>query len=96
VSVLAEVLDPNGRRVELTAERWMHIIDRAHHPELTDLQAEVMRAVYEPTEARPGREPDEVWFYLRGVGPSRWLKVVVVFGADRGYIITAFPRRRLP
>lgn len=96
MSVLAEVTTSDGRRVELTAERWAHIVDSEAHPELVDLQAEVLRAVAEPTETRPGREPDETWFYLRDVGPSRWLKVVVVFTADRAYIVTAFPRRRLP
>jgi hypothetical protein len=96
VSVLAEVLTPDGRRVELTAERWAHIIASDGHPELADLQAEVLRGVAEPTEVRPGRESDEVWFYLYGAGPSRWLKVVVVFRSDRAYIVTAFPRRALP
>ena len=96
MSVLAEILDPDGRRVELTVERWAHIIEGDRHPELVGLQAEVLRAVAEPTEIRSGREPDELWFYLQGVGPSQWLKVVVVFGLDRAYIVTAFPRRRLP
>jgi hypothetical protein len=96
LSLLAEILTPDGRRVELTAERWEHIVASDRHPELADLQGEVLRAVAQPTEIRPGREPDEMWFYLHGVGPSQWLKVVVVFSADRGYVVTAFPRRRLP
>jgi hypothetical protein len=96
VSVFAEVFDPDGRRVELTAERWAHIAGPGSHPELAGLLAEVLRAVSEPTQVRAGREPDEMWFYLQDVGPSRWLKVVVVFEPDRAYIVTAFPRRRLP
>jgi hypothetical protein len=44
-----------------------------------------------------GREADEEWLYLEGAGPSRWLKVVVVFdSANRGRIITSFARRRKP
>ena len=44
-----------------------------------------------------GRTEGEEWFYAKAVGPSRWLKVVVVFDApDPGRIITAFPRRRKP
>jgi hypothetical protein len=44
-----------------------------------------------------GREPDEEWLYLEGAGPSRWLKVVVVFDSEnRGRIITSFARRRKP
>jgi len=35
VSVLAWTLDPDGRRVELTAERWAHILEETDgHPEL--------------------------------------------------------------
>lgn len=74
---------------------------RAAHP-VFDLRSgvaheEVLRAVRAPTEALPGREPDEEWFYLRDAGPSRWLKVVVLFeGPTTGRIITAFPRRRKP
>jgi hypothetical protein len=38
-----------------------------------------VRAVESPSEVLEGRTPDEEWFYLAGAGPSRWLKVVVVF-----------------
>lgn len=79
----------------LASERWKHIIDG--HPELDGHEDEIVRAIETPSEMAPGRAPDEEWFYLRGAGPSRWLKVVVVFdSAGRGRIITAFPRRRKP
>lgn len=87
--------DPTGRAVSLDDERWAHIIDG--HPELRDIQTEILRAVESPSEVIAGRAPDEEWFYLAGAGPSRWLKVVVVFDRqDRGRIITAFGRRRKP
>jgi hypothetical protein len=87
--------DPRGRSVSLDAERWEHIIDG--HPELRDLQADIARAVESPGEIVAGRAQNEEWFYLAGAGPSRWLKVVVVFDpAGRGRIITAFGRRRKP
>lgn len=87
--------DPRGRKVLLGAERWEHII--SGHPELGDNQADIVRAVESPSEVIAGRAPNEDWFYLAGAGPSRWLKVIVVF--DRhgsGRIITAFGRRRKP
>jgi hypothetical protein len=35
MTVLAQVVDPDGRRVELTVERWNHIVDEHDgHPEL--------------------------------------------------------------
>lgn len=95
MTVLATVTDPDGRAVELTAERWEHIIAADNHPELADLQPEVLRAVEAPDERRVLDE-SEWWFFLREVGPSKWLQVVVIFSEERGFIVTAFPRRKQP
>jgi hypothetical protein len=95
MDVVAEASDPDGIVVELTRARWEHIVDG--HPELGSLQNEVMRAIAEPTRrvtALPW--PGEAWFYLSSVGPSRWLKVVVLYESGRGRVITAFPRRAFP
>ncbi len=55
MTVLAAVVDPDGRRVELTVERWDHIVnDHDGHPELDAFRADVMRAVSDPHEQRPG------------------------------------------
>jgi hypothetical protein len=90
-----KVRDRRGREVLLSAERWGHIISA--HPEIEIYEEEVCRAVESPTAALAGREPDEEWLYLEGAGPSRWLKVVVVFDSEgSGRIITAFARRRKP
>ena len=59
-------------------------------------QDEVMRAVAEPDDVLDGYEANELWYYLAEVGPSRWLRVVVAFEGDRGFIVTAFPRRKKP
>lgn len=69
MTTLAEVLDPDGRRVELSDERWQHIIDG--HPELTRLQADVLRGVHGPSRRLDGRDPAEEWFYLAEADPSR-------------------------
>lgn len=87
--------DPRGRSVLLEAERWEHII--SGHPDLRDNQPDIVRAVESPSEVLAGRTPDEEWFYLAEAGPTRWLKVVVVFDrTGSGRIITAFGRRRKP
>jgi hypothetical protein len=97
MTVLAQVVDPDGRRVELTVERWEHIVDdRDGHPELRAYIAGVMLAVSEPHEQRAGRRNNEQWYFLRNVGPSRWLQVVVAYEEERGWIVTAFGRRRDP
>jgi len=92
--VLATVTDPNGRAVTLSAERWSHILDA--HPELGAFQTAVLQAVERPTKNLHGPDPGEEWCYLQGVGPSRWLKVVVIYGTGTGFIATAFARRRVP
>lgn len=90
-----EIRDHRGREVLLSLERWRHII--SGHPEIEAFENEIRRAVEAPTAILPGREVNEEWLYLEGAGPSRWLKVVVVFDrAERGRIITAFARRRKP
>jgi hypothetical protein len=54
VTVLAEVVDPDGRRVDLTIERWDHIVDdHDGHPELGAHIADVMLTVSEPHERAP-------------------------------------------
>ena len=90
-----KIRDRQGRDVLLGPERWQHIV--SGHPEIEIYAKEIYCAVESPTAVLPGREPDEEWLYLEGVGPSRWLKVVVVFDGDgSGRIITAFARRRKP
>lgn len=90
-----KIRDHLGRDVLLSPERWQHIIGA--HPEMEVYEGEIRRAVESPTSVVAGREDDEEWLYLEGAGPSRWLKVVVVFDSeDRGRIITSFARRRKP
>jgi hypothetical protein len=92
---IQRIQDREGREVLLSPERWRHVV--SGHPEIEIYEQEVRRAVESPTAVLPGREAAEEWLYLEGVGPSRWLKVVVVFdNEDRGRIITAFARRRKP
>ncbi len=93
--ILASVIDPQGRAVELTRERWAHIVDGP--PELARHQADVLSTVTSPSRQAKGHREGEEWFYHDGAGPSRWLKVVVLYGQGAaGFIVTAFPRRRLP
>jgi hypothetical protein len=87
--------DRQGREVLLSPGRWQHITSA--HPEIEAYEEEVRRAVESPTAVLAGRESDEEWLYLEGAGPSRWLKVVVVFDSENlGRIITSFARRRKP
>ena len=89
-----ETTDPDGRRVVLSFSRWRHILDK--HGELNGQRETVLEAVAHPEERLPGRTEYEEWFYGRMTRPSRWMRVVVHYGSDRGLIVTAFPRRLIP
>jgi hypothetical protein len=94
VTVRAIIDDIQGRPVQLTEERWSHIVER--HPEILTLEETVVQAVQVPDAHLSGRLPNEEWFYLRTEWPSNWLKVVVLYAEDRGQIVTAFARRSVP
>lgn len=92
---MQNVVDPHGRTVHLTDERWAHIIRR--HPYMDAFQAGVLEAITSPTEIVRGPRPDQDWYYRQGAGPSHWLKVVVAYDEhNTGSIRTAFPRRSKP
>jgi len=92
--VLATVIDPDGRAVELTVRRWEHVV--TGHPELATLQDQVIQTVAMPSRRQLGPTGEE-WFYGENQGPSRWLKVVVRYDSiHRGRIVTAFARRSMP
>jgi hypothetical protein len=94
VTPRAAVQDPLGRTVLLTHERWTHIATR--HPEISELEADVLEAVRAPDTTMPGRQPNEAWNYRQTAAPSTWLKVVVAYVEGRGHIVTAFARRTMP
>jgi hypothetical protein len=89
-----ETIDPDGRRVLLTAARWQHIVER--RPLFDSALHEILAAVTYPCARRPGHRSNEEWFYGAGFGPTRWVRVVVHYEASLGSITTAFPRRDLP
>ncbi len=89
-----ETADPDGRRVVLTFAQWRHVVER--HPELASNREQILATVADPADRRNGHEANEEWFYGRGVGPSRWIRVVVHYAQGEGSITTAFPRRTLP
>jgi hypothetical protein len=92
--VLASVRDPDGRVVELTLERWAHIV--VNHPELKAHRAELMTAVERPYMRLSGQRGNESWYVVKTQAPSQWLRVVVAYEDERGWIVTAFARRKMP
>ncbi len=94
MTVRAAVDDLNGRTVELTEERWSHIVER--HPEIQTLDKVMLQAVQAPDQHMLGRLANEEWYYVETDTPSNWLKVVVAYAEGRGHIVTAYARRSMP
>ena len=91
--ILARVLDPDDRVVVMTAERWDHIMQK--HPYLGLSVFEVMEIVEFPDHRTPDPLRDRERYYGRGVGPSRWVRVVVAFDrVEVGKVLTAFPQHK--
>jgi len=94
--IIGEATDPDGARVILLVRVWDDKVLR-DHVELDGYLPDVLRAVSEPDHI----EPDPTYaqrkrFHLRGVGPSRWLLVVVSYEQEPARIISAFGNRKDP
>jgi hypothetical protein len=91
-----ETNDPDGARVVLKDEVWREKIVR-DHPEIADHRGKVLRAVSAPDHV----VPDSIFkqrtrYYAHGVGPSRWLLVVVSYEQTPARIVSAFANRKDP
>jgi hypothetical protein len=91
----ATVPDSDGCEVVLLARIWEEKIAR-DHPELVDHLDAVMETVAKPDHVEPDAIPARTRFYRRGVGPSRWLMVVVSYEQQPARIITALANRKDP
>lgn len=94
MTVLGSVTDPVGRLVELTAERWAHIV--ARHPELEDHLAAVLDVVRMPDHRGPDPMEGRERYWRQGAVAAAWLRVVVDFSTEPASIVTAFPNRKQP
>jgi hypothetical protein len=92
----SETIDPDGARVILKDEVWREKIAR-DHPEIAGHRADVLHAVSAPDHVAD----DPIFeqrkrYYARGVGPSRWLLVVVSYEQTPARIVSAFANRKDP
>ena len=92
----AETTDPEGRRVVLADAVWRDKIVR-DHPEIDTHMSDVLQAVIKPDHVAG----DPIFaartrYYARGVGPSRWLLVVVSYEQVPARIVSAFANRKDP
>jgi hypothetical protein len=81
----------NGLPIRLPDERWQHII--ARHNILTDKQQIVLETIEYPNRILEGN--DGALMAIRELDPGRWLVVVDREDNEDGFVITAFPTRRI-
>ena len=85
------IADCFGQMVRLTNERLAHILE---HPEMRELAAEVERTLREPQLVRRSRSDAAVRlfyeFYARTIVGGKWLCVVVKYGENDAFVVTAY------
>ena len=91
-SILGSVRTPDGDTVVLTVAVWDHIL--ARHPEMDMHRGEIFETISSPHLVTEDPEAGRKRFYRSGVGPSRWLRVIVDFNQRPARIISAFGIRK--
>jgi hypothetical protein len=80
----------------LTLALWRDKIVRGH-PEIVARLSDVLRAVSKPDHVAPDPSHEaRTRYYAGGVGPSRWLLVVVSYEQVPARIVSAFANRKDP
>lgn len=81
----------NGISIRLPDERWDHIVQR--HEVLVDKKQFVLYTISSPSKILAGNEG--TLMAIRELEPDRWLVVVYREDQEDGFVITAFPTRRI-
>lgn len=85
------VRDCFGRSVRLTNERIAHVLQ---HQEMAGMAQEIERVLQAPTEVRMSRSDQAVRlfyeFYARTMVGGKWLCVVVKYGPEDAFVVTAY------
>jgi len=82
----SDAVDPDRRRVVLDDAGWRYIVDE--HPELAARREAILATVVAPNHRAPDPRPGRERYWGRGLGPSRWLMVVVDFVVVPARIVT--------
>lgn len=91
-----EAVDPAGTPVVLDETVWREKIVR-DHPEVAPHRDDALKAISSPDHVAPDPSFEtRKRYYARGVGPSRWLLVVVSYEQEPARIISVFALRKDP
>lgn len=81
-------VDPDGRRVVFDVGSYLHLAQGRRNWLLDHVQtilATVERPDYREDDPRPGRER---FYRQNALDPGRWLRVVVDFNDESGWVVT--------
>lgn len=81
----------NGIKIRLPDERWEHIMQR--HDVLATQKTAILETISQPERILRGSEG--AMMAVRAMEPGRWLVVIYREEQDDGFVITAFPTRRI-
>jgi hypothetical protein len=88
-AIVSKTLDNLGRVVVLDQDRWKHI--KEENPILTRRLRAIVAAVRQPSFHCAGRDEREEWYFTDEALGRGWVRVVVHYEGDEGWIVTAFP-----
>ncbi|MBV9339053.1 MAG: hypothetical protein JO243_24455 [Solirubrobacterales bacterium] len=77
-----------------TLRGWQHVIEE--HPELEPHRDAVLDVVAAPDHRGPDPRTGRERYWRRGLGPSRWLMVVVDYVSVPARVVTAYGNRKDP
>jgi len=85
-----KIRDRYGNLIELTEERWLHIV--TYHPELEECQTEVVETIHKGTRRQDALEPDKYKYLKRFVDlPLGYTHLVAVVKMIRNnFVLTAY------
>jgi hypothetical protein len=86
--LIATMIDPQGRTVWLTRERWEHIIDG--HREVERHLPGLKQCVEKAEKRTRGKYEDTEKLWVRNVGPAKWFSVLVRYEGRTGTVRTAY------
>ena len=85
-----ETIDKTGRKIHLSKERWSHITFT--HSEMSNYLEEIKQSITNPLKITPHKKGELRNYYLylkHRKHPEKYLKIIVKYLNNHGFIITA-------
>ncbi len=92
---VARTTDPDGREVVFDERAHGHLVERRRR-HLLDQIAVIVEAVSRPDHHEEDPIAGRERFYRYNPVTGRWLRVVVSFSEEPGFVVTAFAQRTDP